>query len=484
MTVRRLSRTSRRRLLVATCGVLGAVATGALLPNVSSGGAVGPGDLSLHLAWGGGGTALQIPPLGQVLVDSHRLPLRVEARVESIDIERAQQLATDRDPTSTLERDARAAFQGLLLRFVLWAFALAVATGVVVGLIMPERRWLHLGAGVGGGVVAVLLLLAAVWIDYDVDAFAEPRFEGALERAPELLDAVEREYGNLQGLQDRAQVLASQLQILAQQAANPALLAESPREVRILHVSDIHLNPVGLEVAANLAEQFDVEAILDTGDLTSYGLPLEANIGALLEQLPVPYYFVPGNHDSAANRAAIARRRNVTVIDKEIVEIGGVRILGIPDPRYSVDAADGGVSGPDARAARERAAGRVADLVEALDPDVLAVAGLQLGSASTGLVPLVISGDLHRRTEEVVDGTGLLTVGSTGAGGLGSFTVDTDQPYEAEILRFVDGRLAVLDYVTLSGLSGNFTIDRIVYEAPDADTDTDADPGRETDELD
>ena len=125
MTVRRLSRTRRRRLLVATCGVLGAVATGALLPNVSSGGAVGPGDLSLHLAWGGGGTALQIPPLGQVLVDSHRLPLRVEARVESIDIERAQQLATDRDPTSALERDARAAFQGLLLRFVLWAFALA-----------------------------------------------------------------------------------------------------------------------------------------------------------------------------------------------------------------------------------------------------------------------------------------------------------------------------------------------------------------------
>ncbi len=352
----------------------------------------------------------------------------------------------------------------MLVRFVLWALALAAATGVVVGLIMPERRLVHLAAGTAGATCSLLVLLSAMWVDYDVDAFAEPRFEGALERAPELLDAVEREYGNLQGLQDRAQVLAGQLQILAQQAANPALLAQSPREVRILHISDVHLNPVGLEVAANLAEQFDVEAILDTGDLTSYGLPLEANIGALLEELPVPYFFVPGNHDSPANRAAIGRRRNVTVIDREIVDIAGVKVLGIPDPLYSVDSGDGGVTGREAREARERSAGAVARLVERLEPDVLAVAGLQLAAESTGSVPLVVSGDVHRRSEEVVDGTRLLTVGSTGAGGLGSFTVDTDQPYEAEILRFVDGRLAVLDYVTLSGLSGNFTIDRVVYE--------------------
>ena len=444
--------------------LIGALATAALLPVVSSGGRVGPGELSFQVQWGEGGTALQVPPLGQVIVDSHRLPLRVETRVESLDIEAAQQLARDRDPTTVLERDARSALQGMLVRFVLWALLLAVATGAVVGLILPRRHVSFVYSAVGGGIFAVVLLLGAVWVDYDVDSFAEPRFEGALERAPDVLDAVEREYGNLQGLRDRAQVLAAQIQVLTRQAADPGFLGGVPEEVRILHISDVHLNPIGLEAASNLAEQFDVAAILDTGDLTSYGLPLEANIGALVEQMPVPYYFVPGNHDSPSNRAALAERSNVTVLDGDMVDIDGVRILGFADPKYSVDQSEGGVAGSVAREARTAKAPDVAAAVERLQPDVLAVAGLQLAADSTGKVPLVVSGDIHERSEEVVEGTRLLTVGSTGAGGLGSFTVDTDRAYEAEILRFVGGRLTAVDYVTLSGLSGEFTIDRVVYD--------------------
>jgi hypothetical protein len=61
----------------------------------------------------------------------------------------------------------------------------------------------------------------------------------------------------------------------------------------------------------------------------------------------------------------------------------------------------------------------------------------------------------------------VLTVGSTGATGLGSFTVDTDTPYEAEVLRFVDGDLVGIDYVTLSGTEGEFTIDRSLVEPDD-----------------
>ena len=44
----------------------------------------------------------------------------------------------------------------------------------------------------------------------------------------------------------------------------------------ILHISGIHSNPLGLEVARQLAASFRVDAVLDTGDLTSFGLPVEA----------------------------------------------------------------------------------------------------------------------------------------------------------------------------------------------------------------
>ncbi len=69
-------------------------------------------------------------------------------------------------------------------------------------------------------------------------------------------------------------------------------------DVSILHVSDIHLNPLGVEIVRQLATQFQVDAVLDTGDLTSFGSPVEARIGDLIAGIPVPYYLAPGNHDS------------------------------------------------------------------------------------------------------------------------------------------------------------------------------------------
>jgi hypothetical protein len=213
-----------------------------------------------------------------------------------------------------------------------------------------------------------------------------------------------------------------------------------------------------------LAQRFDVAAIVDTGDLTSFGLTGEDHIGDLVDQIPVPYYFVPGNHDSPANRAGLDAHKNITLLNGQMVEVGGVRILGIADPRTTVA---GGGTYEQAKEARRAEAPEVAAEVEHLHPDVLAVGGLDQAADVAGLVPLVISGDVHERTERVEFDTRFLTVGSTGATGLGSFTVDTGKRYEAELLRFRSGRLVAIDYVSMDGVTGAFTIDRTVHPAPD-----------------
>ena len=230
--------------------------------------------------------------------------------------------------------------------------------------------------------------------------------------------------------------------------------------MRLLHISDVHLNPLGLEVARGLADTFAVDAVIDTGDLTSFGIDGESRIASLIESFDAPYYLVPGNHDSEENRAALARYANLTVLDGDVVDVGGVRILGVADPGHTTV---GGISREVAVGLRNEHADEVANLVRRSRPDVLAVAGLSLADDSLGDVPLVISGDIHERSEHEEDGTRLLTVGSTGATGLGSFTVEEDRPYEAEILHLVDGRLVSLDYVTVKGQDGAFTVDRVVY---------------------
>ena len=123
-----------------------------------------------------------------------------------------------------------------------------------------------------GGVSIAVVLFGMTWQTYRVAAFGQPTFEGALARAPDVLDAIQREYHDLQGLGDRARVLARQLDELTQAAATGSTVPGS--DVAILHISDIHLNPVGVEIAGQLASQFHAVAIVDTGDLTSYGLPV------------------------------------------------------------------------------------------------------------------------------------------------------------------------------------------------------------------
>ncbi len=458
----RVSRT--RRVLRVVAPLLAGVITAFLvMPFVTTSGRVGPATVALRARPSfGGHTVVAIPPFGHLSFATHRAPIEADATVQEINVDAVQDLVTTDDTEHELRSSAEVDLTHLIRDAALHLGIVVVVAGAVVGGLIPGRRLRGVALGVAGAVLATGGTVALVWSSYDVDALRHPRYEGALSRAPALVAAVEREFGDLAGVRGRAKVLAGQIAQLSRAATTP-LPAVNPAEVRILHVSDIHLNPLGIEIARNLATTFQVAAVVDTGDLTSFGLPGEANIGSMLETFPVRYYFVPGNHDSPTNRTEIASHPNVTLLDGTTADIEGVRILGYGDPGFT---AYGGTSYTVATTLRHNAAPDVARLVAADHPSVLAVAGGALAEDSLGAVPLVIYGDIHRRTERVDTGTRVLTVGSTGATGLGAFTQSDDRPYEAEVLRFIDGKLIGLDYVTVHGVSGNFTVDRVVYNDP------------------
>jgi Calcineurin-like phosphoesterase len=444
----------RRVLAGAAAGAAAAILAVSLL---STSGDVGPTRVSVRLRPAlEGKTEIAVPPLGGLDLDTHGTPLTVRARIDQIDVEAVRQLARagdiDAQLRSDVERDVRTLAGAVARR----ALLVAVVAGIVAGALIPGRRR-H--TALAGGLSAAILVsgtLAWTWTGLRPDAVNTPRFTGALTAAPELLSAVRREVGDLDGVRERVDVLADRIALLDDGFG----AAPVDDEVRLLHISDVHLNPIGLELAASLAAAFDVDAVIDTGDLTSFGVDAEARIAVLLDQFPVPYYLVPGNHDSPANRDAMARHPNVTLVDGQAFDVAGLTVLGVGDPGFT---ALGGIPYDEAKQMRRERAGEVVGLVDVARPDVLAVAGAGLAEQVLGDVPLVISGDIHRRSEDLRDGTRLLTVGSTGATGLGSFTVVEDRPYEAQVLRFADGRLTGLDYVSLSGLSGAFTFERVVY---------------------
>jgi predicted phosphodiesterase len=221
-----------------------------------------------------------------------------------------------------------------------------------------------------------------------------------------------------------------------------------------------------VEVIRQLADRFDVDAVLDTGDVTSFGHPFEGEFGHLLDDVGVPYYVVPGNHDSPAVRASLGAFENVFVIDGETVDIAGVRVLGVAHPVFT---ADNRTPREEVDEAVANQAMQTGAQVRRDRPDLLAVHDPAQAAGSLGSVDLVLAGHLHERTWTEEDGTVVLTVGSTGATGLGSFTVDTDLPFEASVLYFDDGALVAVDAVALDGTEGDFRIDRRLVRPTAAD---------------
>jgi predicted phosphodiesterase len=312
-------------------------------------------------------------------------------------------------------------------------------------------------------VVAVGALLAATWAPYDIDAFAEPQLSGELERVPGLLVAAERNLAGIDQVRDRVEVLSSRLAEMYA-ASVGELPGGAPGEVAILHVSDLHLNPLGAELVVRLARDLQVDAVLDTGDTTTFGLPLEARFGTLLSASPVPYLLVPGNHDSAENRAQLSEIAGITVLDGDVASIGGVRILGIADPTFT---ASNEVSTAEANEMKASRAGAVRAEVVTASPDVVAVHDPAQAAEATGRVGVIVAGHVHERRQRQVDGTWVLTVGSSGATGLGTFALETGRPYEAQVLRFLDDELVAIDYLSVSGIDGGFTLERRLVDSHD-----------------
>ncbi len=445
----------RSFFLVALLGAAAALL--ALGLDTSASGSVGPGTVAVRARFGESRTELRLPPLGQISAPTHWSPVTLQAQVEQVDVDRLQTLLNADEPGDRLRQEVAADLEPLLRLFALHALLASAIVGGLVGALFRRRRWTHGLVGATSGLLTVGLVLGGAWWSYDADAFAEARFEGPLERAPALLATVRRHVDGFDDVRQRMEVLGGQVAELYAAAGTGGVVSTTDDEVRILHVSDIHSNPLGLEVTKQLAERFRVDAVLDTGDVTSFGLPVEARLGELIGQIPTRYILVPGNHDSDENRASLDQVENVELLDGEVTDVRGVRILGIGDPTFT---ATNQTDSREAAALKRAKRPEVADAVFEASPDVLAVHDPSQAVGAYGKVPLVVAGHVHQRATTRQGQTLVLTVGSTGATGLGSFMVESDRSYEAEILRFVNRRLVSVDRIGFSGVGGGFKVER------------------------
>jgi predicted MPP superfamily phosphohydrolase len=278
-----------------------------------------------------------LPPAGEVDFATHIAPFAVQARIAEVDLEGARALISSPANLRALRATAPEDLQSATLRAAATTAACSLAGALVLSVLVYRRRWVRI-AHVASAVAIVLAAVGAVGLwSFDPDKLAQPRFTGLLGQAPYISGRASSLLQRLESYRSGLADIVSGVTTLYASSDRLPVLPTADDVVPVLHVSDIHLNPLGFDLVQRLVRQFRVEVVVDTGDITTWGTEVESSTLSRIKDVGVPYVFVRGNHDSKRTEQAVAQNPNAVVLDGDVREVKGIVFAGIGDPRFTPD---------------------------------------------------------------------------------------------------------------------------------------------------
>lgn len=404
-----------------------------------------------------GGTKINVSPLGSLRLQSHYAPVRLDVNVDQLDPLRATALVDHPERIEGLQEevghDVVAGTADLALRSVV-----AVVSGATaLGLAVYRRPRRALGAG---GLALTLLTASAVtaFATWNPKSVLEPKFSGLLASAPSVVGDARSIVTDFDVYQQELARLVTNVTKLYEATSTLPAYQPDPGTTRVLHVSDIHLNPAAWSIVKSLVEQYRIDVIIDAGDTMDHGSAPENGFLDPIPDLGAPYVWVRGNHDSVETQEAMSDLGdNVHVLDNGVpANVAGLRIAGMGDPQFTPDRTVVPEGDPEERRAGQELAFALRQQEAAGTPAAIAVTHNPVAAKMTdGQVPLVLAGHTHKRGNDVLaEGTRLMVEGSTGGGGLRAVEDDDPQKVQASVLYLDEqtDRLQAWDEITLGGL--------------------------------
>lgn len=417
-----------------------------------------------------GGSDIQIPPLGSLSVRSHEGPAHLTVRLENLDQKRTLALASDPNGIAKLNQKTVTDVERGITRLVLQAAGTAILGALALaGLVFRDMRRVAICGGlamvavVGSGLTAI--------VTFRPTAIEEPSYRGLLVNAPAVVGDARRIAGRFDAYRAELQRLVSNVNKLYSTVSTLPVYEPDPGTVRVLHISDLHLNPSAWSVIKTVVQQFDVNVVVDTGDIDDWGTPMETSFVDSIAQLKVPYVFIRGNHDSNLTAAAVSRQPNAKVLENQVITVDGLTIAGIGDPRFTPDKSTQNSDVVEQNLVNQSGL-QLASSIESYPKPVDFALVHDPASAGplAGTVPLVLAGHLHQRSVRGLTPTGtapvdgkadggkgaaptlLMVQGSTGGAGLRGLEGERPTPLEMSVLYFdAQHRMQAYDDITLGG---------------------------------
>ncbi|MGI6097887.1 MAG: metallophosphoesterase family protein, partial [Dethiobacteria bacterium] len=416
-------------------------------------------------------TEVVIPPVGRVRAQTHLPPFMFQATLLNVNFDLLSQMVEDigseGQEVKWLIEQGRSYIYFFVIRNLVLAFL-----GGAAGVFFYQRRvtkdmlW---GGLIGLLIFSLALLLAGV--TYEIDAFANPEFEGLLSAAPWLLGLVEEAIIAVQNLGVQLQVIAENLLVLFERLETLDPLGVIDGELKVLHVSDIHNNPAAIDFIGQIIRTFDVDLVIDTGDIIDYGTPLEAELASRVANLSVLYVIVPGNHDSP-QVIDYLQEAGVNVLLEGVIEVKGLHIAGIRDPSSKSTSMK-----VESEEVYKIYAERLKEIIiDAEEPDLLAVHHPLMAQAFRGDIPVLLMGHTHKNKVEVGKDFIAINAGTSGAAGVRGLQTETELPYSVVLIYFnfnEQGRpiATAADFITVFRFQSSFVLERHLLNQPQSKED-------------
>ncbi len=399
-----------------------------------------------------GQSVVRVDPIGSLEIDSHTAPLSLQMNVRAVEEAGIREIVDNPLSFAALDEDVVSDLRGVIIDAGIRGAIVAVLGATIgVALVMRSFRRALLAGAIALGSVGGTYGLAA--LTFDADAARTPTYTGLISAAPGLVENAEFIASNVDAYAEQLAGLVANVGALYDTTLSLPTFLPDDDSIRVLHIADLHLSPAAWDVIDSVADQYDVDVIVDAGDVADHGTPLENSYVAPISSLERPYIFVKGNHDSVATAAAVAANDNAIVLNDEPVEVAGLRFFGAPDPRFTPDQATRGTADQDILIGTEE----FAEVARNLDPaaDVIVYHDPSHAELLDGAAPLVLSGHGHRRNTYTLDGgTRVMMQGSTGGAGLRGLQGEDPTPVMLSVLYFEpeSKQLVAWDDITLGGL--------------------------------
>jgi len=400
-----------------------------------------------------GDTIIELGPLGQIGFDSHDGLIRVVVDVRSMNPSDATEFI-NADGIDILAKSASGDLRKGFRTVAVYGAVGASLSAFALVLIGFRRVRVASTAGLLSLIVSTVAACGA-YISFEPDAIKQPNYKGLITAAPTLIGSAKDIAENFDIYRDQMGGLLANVIRLYETGENLPNFDVAINAIRVLHISDLHLNPQGWDMVNKLIKEFNVDVVVDTGDISDHGSKLEDVYLESIANLGVPYVFVRGNHDSNHTAEVIGKFANAYVLENQIKTVAGLTFAGIGDPRFTPDKTTLPSDAEVLAKAKQlgetvRSSGRKGDKV-----DVVLIHDPAPSIVFDGLTPLVLAGHTHHRSTKVLPaGTRSMVQGSTGGSGLRALTSGGPDPLQATLLHFSKDKQQLLawDEITMSGI--------------------------------